>query len=645
MYLDNFSNVFAADRLENVEFCRLHVVRFIFVVIIMSILLFVGAYYTQRLIKQNASGRLPDKTDNVTIYDDDDDDYDASKITNRRWNLRSARAAIPNDYKFDKFGSVNYDFKNSQFDAHKEWRTSSVDLGKSAVQVTKLLEFTHNELARSADGTLTSDGGLFCLAVAENFIRALFEKLNGYSYKITTLSSVVPLVRRPWGNNWYQFSVDVPAMCAYYLLLPRNKRRLTGEALTMILQLIETPTRSLGVDRGTANSVYMFGPWILANYFVGLQQKCVENPSYRYVQEFSNLIEQSEPLRKGFHEDGTFVEHETVLGWGYLRNMSSYLTNYAYAFDGTIAATKPKEKWDYVARLILHPTVDRGPPGMLNRDNTFKSFAYPLAALGVVAIPTSRFLRYNTLNCRFVARAVTAGLGYYESDTETTTGAQYWVQCRLPFMAKSKSDLPPYNEAFGLFGEYDDSANRQYIALPSPKNTTTHIKYPSSDSWSFVGAYKNVGFLYQEYTVPEFGQFRVYELIVVNGFSSNVQCVMVVENRSPNRTVFVNGSADLINPFTDRILTTYTVAPQKSETFETVVRMTDGLISMKPTVKPIKPENLLPYTFTDTGEVETGLETMSVDRDGVFYVNGVRKIDCMRKFDSHFDASLNQYVF
>ena len=667
MHLDNFANVFSAPnrRRENVEFCRLHVVRFIFVVVIVSILLFLGAYYTQMLIKRTGAGsRSSEKNNSPEYYDVDDDDYapyrsgksnEIDEGANLRWNLRSARAAIPNDFKFDKFSNVvNYDFRNSQFDAYKEWRNASLDLGKSAVLVTKLLEFTHNELARSADGTLTSDGGLFCLSVAENFMRALFEKINGSAYKITaaTLPNVAPLTRRPWGNNWYQFSVDVPAMCAYYLMLPRNKRRLTGEALTLILQLIESPTRSLGVDRGTANSLYMFGPWILANYFVGTQQRCVDNPSYRYVQEFSNLVEQSAPLRKGFHEDGTFVEHETVLGWGYLRNMSSYLTNYAYAFDGTIGTAKPKEKWDFVARLILHPTVDRGPPGMLNRDNSYKSFAYPTATLGIVAIPTARFLRYNTPQCRFVVRAVTAGLGYYESDTETNTGAQHWVQCRVPFTVNAPASVPTsYAEAFGLFAEHDGAQadHRKYVALPSPKNTTTHVKYPSTDSWSFVGAYENYGFSYQEYQIPEFGEFRVCELVVVDGWTSTVRCTTIIENRSASRSVFVNGSSDSINPFTDRLTTVYAVPPLKSETFETNVRMLDGMISMKPSAAETAATttSLLPYTFTAAKLVNGDAATMSIDRDGVFWLNGVRKIDCMRKYasSSRFDATLNQYVF
>lgn len=149
-----------------------------------------------------------------------------------------------------------------------------------------------------------------------------------------------------WGKNWYQFSVDLTNLFAFYLLMPTKYQKVTDEVIYIIELIIETPEKSLNYTRDSANSVYMLGTWLLSNIY---KNKTIDNhPSYQYVRSVCSLPFVNKPFAKGLYRDGAFISHDTIYGWGYLRNMTTDLMTYVYKIDESLH--DPVKKWAKYAR-------------------------------------------------------------------------------------------------------------------------------------------------------------------------------------------------------------------------------------------------------------------------------------------------------
>ncbi|KAE9523767.1 hypothetical protein AGLY_015827 [Aphis glycines] len=152
--------------------------------------------------------------------------------------------------------------------------------------------------------------------------------------------------------------------------------------------------------------------------------------------------------------------------------------------------------------------------------------------------PTVRFIRYNTPEWRFIARGMKSGLGYYEADQNNFKCSQLWVQSRIPFSKNTPKTIPPYDRSYGLFAS--KSRSHDYVHVTSTK-TTTDVKYPDPSSDSFVAQCDGYGFLYQQYRIPEFGNFNVRELIEIDDDKRSIVCTLQISNEDVTEEVIYYG--------------------------------------------------------------------------------------------------------
>lgn len=486
------------------------------------------------------------------------------------------------------------------------------------------------------------------MAIVESFIvrinQHLKETLDSLNKKKKRSVQDTKLTKIPWGKNWYQFSVDLTNMLAFYLLIPEKFRKMTFEAINVIDLIIETPEKSLNYTRDGANSVYMMGPWILSNLFKNIP--ILNHKSYNYVKSICALPFVTKPFDRGLYKDGTFISHETIYGWGYLQNMTNDMTMYLYELDKSIQ--NPHKKWKKCASLLFHKSINRGPPGIISRNESFLSPIEPTAVNGIKVIPTVRFLRFNTDNCRLIVRGIQENLGFYESDKNNFKVSQLWVQSRVPFTTKSPKSISEFKHCYGLWSM--ESESHDFTQIKS-KKTTTDIFYPEKGSKSFVLQAHNVGFLYQEYSIQEYGNYNVRECIQMNELENVVIVTLMLQNNNKHQSIIFRGKTEEIDPFDISIdLDEFVIVPGTSAILETIINMNNG---------KMKTNRLSSHESLINFPLKIYLEENMIDRnniiihsDGRVQYNGtnyLKATDCdlsdSERTNTKFNEKLNQYTY
>ncbi|XP_065222765.1 uncharacterized protein LOC135847241 [Planococcus citri] len=370
-----------------------------------------------------------------------------------------------------------------------------------------------------------------------------------------------------WKNAWYnllQFSITFPSLLAHYMMVPYKLREIPSKKITTnILKIIPTPFKSLLYDLDSVKVRRIFGPWLIAQIY---DLRCDET-TYK-----KNIIDDGKVYGKimkdlilpysevgfgsGLHRDGTYISHRTFLSFGDLKQMCSSDTMYAYLFDKNLAnKPTPPVHWKRVSSLLLHPNINRGPPGILTLSTDFYSDSDPKASLGGKIMPLARILRINTPKCRFFVRGVTAGLGFFEAtDFNNNMYSQYWVQSRIPYSAESNTRIPDFKYAYGLiFSTNHDN----YIKLQTYDTKTKGYYlsyYPTKNSWSIVGSLGLTeetwqDFLLQNYEIQEYGKYRVYEHIRYSHRNkTHVVIDLEIDNRKGDKELGIRYSLVDVDP-------------------------------------------------------------------------------------------------
>ncbi|XP_065217833.1 uncharacterized protein LOC135843755 [Planococcus citri] len=487
--------------------------------------------------------------------------------SNKYWSVQEARKAIidqDGDYDFELQQIVknrSYEFKDGTYyttgttPKKYNWKENVQDFGTCCHLAAEDLRRRIEEQTK----TPTADTTFMLLKQVESFILLV---LNFIKQTIPFDTKTREYARmNKWRNkwkNWYQLSIVFPNVLAYYMMVPSGSRSLssTDVIIPLILKIIKTPYQSLSYNRDGANAVAMFGPWLIATVY---SSDCDEEVYKRTIldgsQEYKNVVKELtlpysvKRFGKGLHRDGTYISHETVLGFGYLKMMCSKYTMYVYSFDKTLKDT-PAPQCNRVLALILHQSVARGPPGILNRGNNFRTDTNPKATQGSKIMPLARVLRVNTANCRFFVRGVTAGIGFYEADHSSDLYSQYWVQSRIPFRGDSITDIPEFKHAYGLIFSTDHD---NYTQLKS-RTETTDIYYPTDDSWSIVGSLgtneeTQQEFLRQNYAILHYGKYRVYEYIrYAHRDANRVVVDLEIDNRQGDKELGIRYSSVEVDP-------------------------------------------------------------------------------------------------
>ncbi|XP_065219796.1 uncharacterized protein LOC135845258 [Planococcus citri] len=494
--------------------------------------------------------------------------------SNKYWSVQEARKVIMKyDGDYDpRFAKIidqqSYTFSNGTYNTITpdtqqivrvyKWRTNVEDFSFCCHFAAEDIRRTISILDKNP--TIETPAALTNLRNAEEFIWLVFEFLNDTIPYDTASNEYIQMSKwnHSW-NNWYGLSINFPNVLAYYMMVPFKVRQIkSSEILTNIHKIIKTPYRSLSANRDGANAISMFGPWLIGQIYTfncdekEFKTNILERSAvYDNITSDISLRYRQKHLEKGLHRDGTYISHATVLGFGYLKLLSSRITLYAYAFDKTLKYEyTPPRHWNRAAALLLHQHVARGPPGILNRGSSFISETNSAALLGCKIMPLARILRVNAHQCRFFARGVTAGLGFFEADKSSDLYSQYWVQSRIPYHVNSSSRIPEFKYAYGLIFSTD---HEDYIQLKS-RATTTDIYYPTNDSWCLVGSFgwnaaDRQEFLRQNYSINEYGKYRVYEYIrYAHHVAKQVVINLEIDNRQGDKELRIRYSLVEVDP-------------------------------------------------------------------------------------------------
>ncbi|XP_065223001.1 uncharacterized protein LOC135847413 [Planococcus citri] len=345
-----------------------------------------------------------------------------------------------------------------------------------------------------------------------------------------------------WNNTWgigSELSIMFPSLLAHYMMVPYQLREMPSKKITTnILKIIPTPFKSFLYDQDSDYAVTVFGPWLIAQIYnldcdeTMYKKNIIDGEVYGKMMQEIVLPYSEVCFGLGLHRDGTYIFEETVLGFRYFQQMCSSYAMYAYSFDKNLAnKPTPPVHWKRISSLLLHPYINRGPPGILIRRDDFYSDYDPKAPFGSKIMPLARILRINTPKCRFFVRGVTAGLTFYNADLNSNVYSQYWVQSRIPYSAESNIRIPDFKYAYGLIfsTNHDD-----YIG---PMDILLDIYYPTNNSWGIVGSLglteeTRQDFLLQNYEIEDYGKYRVYEYI---RYSHRNKTYVVIDLEIDNR--------------------------------------------------------------------------------------------------------------
>lgn len=514
---------------------------------------------------------------------------------NDRISIENARRQI---YK-GKLGNIKeYTISGPNTGIYPNWDTNVSDLGKICDTIKDGLCYAYHN---------NNDNATWCIRVSDDFIERYRLRLfevgvvghddndhdNGSNFMNNNLANKIP-----WGNNWYEFSVSSTCMMAYYLLLPNTKNK--NFVAKTILLLISDPVTSLGIKRTGINALYLVGPFILAHYTLGtLTNEIFNSNAYRYILEYMKFEYVRKQGVSGLHLDNTFVFHDEVILFSYLSTLDSSLTNYYYSLDTWVKS--PISVWNKCKEFIAHPTIGYSSMSIYGRNKNLKFITYKNSPFGIKVLPFGKYLRYFTDTYQFSAKGHTSWFAFYESDKTNYVQALYWTHYRNVHTKNSKEELK-----FPDPGFICDSKVNELIEL---KPTSEFVKaFKTKNAQSFVFKFKNFGILWQAYSIDEYGEFTVYELIVVNSSTNIIEISLLIVNRSTKDLVYysVDGKCS-IEEYRNK-LTPLTITANSMKPYLTVFNLNEKYVETQE--KSINV--LLPILITDDILIESVGDTFVV---------------------------------
>lgn len=520
-------------------------------------------------------------------------DCKISSTVRDRFSLTKARANVR------PMATVHGDFKKYKFDLtqptgiHTNWDTDGKSLSEMCDMLTEGLRYVHHHggVFKAAASQKAVKNARLVLAVTENFIIRYKQKLDAIQPK--------PLVGTPWGgSDWKAFSIDSACMLAHYLLLGESAA-LKREAVDLILMVIERPTAAFNMTTPRrSNILRMVGPWILAKYLNGEGDAAANTDDYKKAMDQAKVVVRHGATEKGTHMDHSFYEHELGVVYKYLESLCDDKTLYYYGFDTKLVQT-PVPEWNTVKSILLHPTIKYGNVGLLGRIRTLTYDTYDKSKYGIEVMPLSGYIRYFTKDRQFSVRAQIKHLACYEADKTVDDMAQYWVQYRNIHSADSTNTIK-----FPDIGFINKAAQTKRVALPITKPNVDVQTYKPAHAKSFVAAYKHFGVMYQEYKIEEFGNFTVYEFIVINTTTKVVDIKLKIVNNEATELNYYGAKTD-----------THVVPANGTKTYTTTMNMESGAIE----TKDLAEFPSFPYTL-DTGVV---IKEVASIKSYILYENNV----------------------
>jgi len=271
----------------------------------------------------------------------------------------------------------------------------------------------------------------------------------------------------PWGDNWYQFSIDSTRTLAYYIVSNKSSGVTSIFAAKSILYIIKNPQLSLGYARDKANSAMMVFPWSLANAIMGYLYK--NTPEFAYAVDQYDIRPRTDIRcnEDGVHLDYAYLTHGGVYAFGYLDSI------YDFYPDTAQVIPEVKEKMldyhiDNINFILKHPTIPLSGSTLYHRRPDVGMALYTGKKTGspVQVMPSMKYMRYFTPNWQWSQRAGQATIAYYESDQNVNNMACYSCMMAAPFW-KGETDNSP---KFPRLGFITPTGTTE---LPTVENTNT----------------------------------------------------------------------------------------------------------------------------------------------------------------------------
>ncbi|CAH0393267.1 unnamed protein product [Bemisia tabaci] len=475
------------------------------------------------------------KSETLTVQENDIETINKRSKISSRFSLESIRDNVPyvieKPSKFLQYEEFDFDKPTTVF---QNWENSVEDLGNQCEMLVRGLHFAINH-----HGTSEAESVIKCV---ENFI----ERFHVRTQSIKTQ----PFKDAPWnGKERHHLSVTLPYMLAHYIIYDTPTMRET--AANLILNLISSPKKSLGVEYEDIDMLQIAGPWILAHYVKNSLEKAVNDPNYKKALKALAMHHKKKRRSPGAHKDGSFYSRNMCLSFGYLdliNKLSSYLIDFDKDFQGE---NSPMQQLVAARKIILHPTVPLGNYGLFGREKDITCESLAGAEMGARVMPFSGYFRYFTPTLQFSMRAQTSHLAFYEADKNTNDMAQYWVQYRTINRFDSSSDTQFPNAGFIC-----KASQRELLKIKLGSSTVEALRPKYAKS--FVMQHQQYGFLYQEYEIEQFGKYRIKEFIQTNEECISFLLHIEIESRETESLVYydINKTAYTIPPKGKRSLMT-----------------------------------------------------------------------------------------
>lgn len=384
-------------------------------------------------------------------------------------------------------------------------------------------------------------------------------------------------------------------MLGHFLLLSTTITRLEmrDKAIGLIRHWVTSPRQLADKRRVSTPSdiVQLTGPWLLAHYhtlsYKEFQSLVLTSEDFLFAREVIHMRLKNQLGEQGRHWDGSYFDGNSMLSFDTLCRLAN--ANLAYVFglvviDGNPAIyARPEKLWSRVNDIISHPVVHMGLLGVnvFQDPDSYTIQTNQHAPLGVRVIPLCKYLRCFTETHHFSVRGLSTRLPYFNKQTMPENSPQYIVQYRGVFTQTSSAPIVTFpNQGLVVKHGKDLEPIRLQWSEPSV------VRYPHV-ARCVVFKYRQYGILYQTYKIPEFGDYRITELITVNTDLNLIEDLVLLENESPTM---------LYNYYSDSKLT-WPTGPQKSSLFKTTMDISKADIVTTSTLGIAKPFPTFPISF------------------------------------------------
>lgn len=434
------------------------------------------------------------------------DDADDKLIDMARARRSVPDVGIPTELTVYKIGGKS-------IGKYRNWATNHRQLVDLTHMITNGLRHCHNHVTE-----------MLGVQVVQDFIARLHQNANDIlTMPINVILSTV-------------------TMLGHFLLLSTTVT--DNEARKKAMDLIErwvTSPRQLADKRRVSSAsdiVQLTGPWLLLKYHMEpyrvFEKLVLESEDFLFAREILRMKEKTQLGEQGRHMDGSYFDGNGMLSFDTLSRLAD--PNVAYVFglvvidgDPTVKA-KPDILWAQVNDTISHPAVDKGLFGV----NVFKDpDSYTIhtnhnAPYGLRVMPLCKYLRCFTETHHFSVRGLSSRYPFFNRQTMPDNSAQYAVQYRNVLTRASSAPIVTFPN-LGLI--VAATGNNEPVRMQWQEPSV--VRYPR-EARSVVLKYRQFGILYQTYRIPEFGEYRVNELITVNANLNRLDDLLELENLSSN---------------------------------------------------------------------------------------------------------------